>query len=79
MPRGAHARRHGIQVALVAEQGGNLRAGREWIAEARRRDPTDWRLWLTSARIETESGRIAEARRSLDRARTLNPRLPFSP
>jgi tetratricopeptide (TPR) repeat protein len=67
-----------LQVALVAEQGGNLSAARAWIREARRRDRSDWRLWLTSARIEAESGQVAAARRSLRLARTLNPRLPFA-
>ena len=67
------------QVALVAEQGGNYAAARAWIDEAIERDSSDWRLWVTAARIETESGRIEEARSSLARARVLNPRLPLVP
>ena len=37
----------------------------------------DWRLWLVQARIQTKRGEIAAARRSLDRARELNPRSPL--
>jgi Flp pilus assembly protein TadD len=68
-----------VQVALVAEQGGNYAAARAWIDEATRRDSSDWRLWVTAARIEAESGRVARARRSLARARVLNPRLSIVP
>lgn len=66
-----------VQVALVAEQGGNYAAARSWIREATKRDPSDWRLWVSAARIEAESGRVEEAGRSLARARLLNPRLPL--
>lgn len=68
-----------VQVALVAEQGANYAAARAWIDAAIRRDASDWRLWITAARIEAESGRVAQARRSLARARVLNPRLPLVP
>jgi tetratricopeptide (TPR) repeat protein len=68
-----------VQVALVAEQGENLAAARAWIYEATRRDSSDWRLWVTAARIEAESGRVEQARRNLARARVLNPRLPLAP
>jgi hypothetical protein len=68
-----------VQVALVAEQGANYTAARAWIRAATRRDPSDWRVWITAARIEAESGRVVQARRSLARARILNPRLPLVP
>jgi Flp pilus assembly protein TadD len=66
-----------LQLALVAEQTGNLRTAHRWIIEATDRDPMDWRVWLTRARIETKSGFVAAARRSLARARSLNPRSPL--
>jgi Flp pilus assembly protein TadD len=47
------------------------------IGEAIDRDRTDWRLWLVSARIETEAGNITEARSDLRRAKSLNPRSPL--
>lgn len=65
------------QLALVTERVGALGAARRWIAEAIQRDPTDWRLWLIAARIETKAGEIPAARRSLERARQLNPRSPL--
>jgi uncharacterized protein HemY len=68
-----------VQVALVAEQGQNYPAARAWMYEATRRDSSDWRLWVTAARIEAESGRVEQARRNLARARVLNPRLPLAP
>jgi O-Antigen ligase len=66
-----------LQLALVAEQAGDLNAARRWIVDAIDRDRTDWRLWLTRARIETKSGRVAPARASLNRAALLNPRSPL--
>jgi O-antigen ligase/polysaccharide polymerase Wzy-like membrane protein len=63
-----------LQLALVNEQRGDLASARSWIRHALARDSEDWRLWLVSARIETEAGRIPAARRSLQRARELNPR-----
>jgi len=66
-----------LQVALVAERAGELEVARVWIDAAVERDRSDWRLWLVKARLETLSGRIAEARRSLARAADLNPRSPL--
>jgi tetratricopeptide (TPR) repeat protein len=66
-----------LQLALVEEQSGDLSPARHWIAEAIKRDGSDWRLWLVSARLETETGRIPSARRSLERAAALNPRSPL--
>jgi tetratricopeptide (TPR) repeat protein len=62
-----------LQEALVEEQAGALIAAREAIGKAIDRDPEDWRLWLTRARIQTKLGNIDAAQRSLDRARELNP------
>ena len=65
-----------LQIALVEEQAGDYRAARRWIVRAISRDSTDWRLWFIKSRLETKLGAIRAARRSIDRARTLNPRSP---
>jgi Tfp pilus assembly protein PilF len=62
-----------LQLALVSEQFGDVRAARRWIEKATGHDDSDWSLWLVRARLETKDGAIAEARRSLARARALNP------
>ena len=66
-----------LQLALVREQMGDLNEARVSIADAIDNDPTDWRLWLVRARLETKAGDIGPARRSLRRARALNPRSPL--
>jgi tetratricopeptide (TPR) repeat protein len=66
-----------LQIALLEEAEGNLRAARSHIADAIDREPDNWRLWLVSARIEVKAGFIGEARKSLARARSLNPRSPL--
>ena len=66
-----------LQLALLEESSRDLPAARASIGEAIDRDRSDWRLWLVSARIETEAGNIADARRALLRAKTLNPRSPL--
>ncbi len=66
-----------LQLALVTEEAGALPIARRWIDEAIKRDRTDWRLWLVAARLETNSGNIRAARRSLAHARQLNPRSPL--
>jgi hypothetical protein len=66
-----------LQLALVEEQSGHFSRARHWVAEAIDRNDSDWRLWLVSARVETEAGRVRAARRSLARAVELNPRSPL--
>jgi Tfp pilus assembly protein PilF len=61
----------------VREQTGDLTAARREIAHAITGDRTDWRLWLVQARLDTKSGQIQHARRSLRRAEQLNPRSPL--
>jgi tetratricopeptide (TPR) repeat protein len=63
-----------LQLALVEEQFGDFPQARRWLRKAIQKNDRDWRLWLISARVETESGRIRAARRSLARAAELNPR-----
>ena len=66
-----------LQVALVQESRGRLRSAREEIRTAIERDRSDWRLWAVAARIQEESGSVAEARRSYEMAKALNPRSPL--
>jgi tetratricopeptide (TPR) repeat protein len=63
-----------VQLALVAEQGGDTAAATRAIEDALLRERRDWRLWLVAARLQTKEGDIPAARRSLLRARELNPR-----
>ncbi|MDP9223413.1 MAG: tetratricopeptide repeat protein, partial [Actinomycetota bacterium] len=63
--------------ALVQEQLGRLAAARGWIRKAIDKNPSDWRLWLVSARIDTKADDIPAARQSLRRAKALNPRSPL--
>jgi tetratricopeptide (TPR) repeat protein len=64
------------QLALVAEQGGDPAAARRELEEALAHERRDWRLWLVAARLQVKTGDVAAARRSLARARELNPRAP---
>src|SRR6266511_1932136 len=66
-----------LQLALVDEASGELSAARGWIEKAIDRDSENWRLWLVAARLETKSGDVATAERSLRRAASLNPRSPL--
>lgn len=66
-----------LQIALIEEQAGDYRAARRWIVRAISRNSTDWKLWYIRARVETEIGAIRAAKRSIDRARSLNPRSPI--
>ncbi len=65
------------QLALLAERGRDLPAAREWIDRALKANDSDWRIWVTAARIETEMGDARAAEQSLARARKLNPRSPL--
>jgi hypothetical protein len=65
-----------LQLALVSEEAGDLRAARARIDEAIDRDSRDWRLRVVAARLATKAGDIATARAALREARRLNPRSP---
>ncbi len=65
-----------LQLALVEEQGGDYSSARRWITRAISRDATDWRLWYIRARLESKVGAIRAARRSIEKAKSLNPRSP---
>jgi O-Antigen ligase len=66
-----------LQLALVDELAGSLRTARGWIDQATVRDTSNWRIWLVRARLETEAGAVEAARKSLARARELDPRSPL--
>jgi O-antigen ligase len=63
-----------LQLALLAEQEGNLPEANRQIGEALDRDPSDWATWLVAARVQTKAGFIARGRRSLREAERLNHR-----
>lgn len=62
-----------LQSALVLELAGDIDQAHASIRAATERDPTDWRLWLVRARLETKSGQPISAAESLAEARMLNP------
>ena len=66
-----------LQLALVEELAGDLRAANRDLAEAIERAPDNWQLWFVRARLEVKSGDVRDARHALERARRLNPRAPF--
>jgi hypothetical protein len=66
-----------IQEALVLEASRDLRAAVAAAGEATERESTNWRAWLTLARIEAELGRSDAALRHFRRARDLNPQSPI--
>ena len=63
-----------LQSALVAEARGDFPTALIAVRAATERGSSDWRNWLTAARIETRAGRFAEAAASLEMAHRLNPR-----
>jgi O-antigen ligase len=63
-----------VQLALLEEQDGNLRAANRYIAKALERDRSDWASWLVAARVQTKAGFIGRGRRSLREAERLNRR-----
>jgi hypothetical protein len=66
-----------LQLALIRELAGDIPSADAAIHSAIARAPQDWTLWLVAARIETKERKIVEARRSLARARHLNPLGPI--
>jgi O-antigen ligase len=66
-----------LQLALVAEERGDLSSARRWISRAVERDKDDWAVWFIASRIQRESGAPSLAARSYARAASLNPRSPL--
>ena len=65
-----------LQLALVHEAMDDLPAALVEIRKATDRDPLDWRLWLARARIETNSGEIADGPPQPRARRRAEPPLP---
>jgi O-antigen ligase len=63
-----------LQLALVEQERGDLRAASTAIGRAVSRDGDDWRPWLVASRIQTALGQTAASAASLARARSLDPR-----
>ncbi|HET8863309.1 MAG TPA: O-antigen ligase family protein [Solirubrobacterales bacterium] len=66
-----------LQQALVLEAQGEFSAASEAARAAAEREPTNWRIWLVSSRIEAEDGRPAAAVHAYGKARSLNPLSPI--
>ena len=66
-----------LQVALVEELAGHLKAANRDLDEAIDHARDDWQLWFVKARLEVKAGDVHAALRALHRARVLNPRAPF--
>jgi hypothetical protein len=62
-----------VQMALIEERAGNLRRANRHIRGALERDSREWSTWLVAARIQTKAGLVRQGRRSLRRAKALNP------
>jgi hypothetical protein len=62
-----------LQLALVQEVGGNLRAARTAAGETIDRASDDWRPWAVASRIDARAGHLATAFREIARARALSP------
>lgn len=66
-----------VQEALILERQGRLGRAAAAAREAAEKDSTDWRTWLTLARIEVERGRVPSALSAFRQARSLSPRSPL--
>ena len=62
-----------LQLGFISEAETHYADAARRLDEAISRSRDDWNLWLVAARIETERGKIALARRDLAEARRLNP------
>jgi hypothetical protein len=62
-----------LQLGFVSEGESRFNAASQWLDKAISRSRDDWTLWLIAARIQTERGDVAAARRDLAEARRLNP------
>ena len=68
-----------LQLGLVSEREGDYKTAAGYLDRAISRSRRDYSLWLTAARIETEAGEIADARRDLHEALRLNPHTSIFP
>jgi O-Antigen ligase len=63
-----------LQLALVEESRGDLKAASRAVLRSASRNADDWRPWLIAARIEDGQGETRLAAAHLARARALDPR-----
>jgi hypothetical protein len=63
-----------LQEALILEVEGEVGLAADAARVATEKEPTNWRTWLTLARLEAESGDADAALEAFRRARDLNPR-----
>ena len=66
-----------LQRALVLEQLDDIPGANAAILQAEAREATNWRIWLTASRIETEANHPAVALADYQRAKALNPHSPL--
>jgi hypothetical protein len=66
-----------LQLALVEELGGDVRAAIRDVDAAIDRAPDNWQPWFVKARLEVKAANGPAAHLALARARELNPRAPF--
>ena len=62
-----------LQLGLVEELGGDLKAARNAVGLAIDRAPGDWRPWAVAARIDARAGNLRAAGTELLRAEALSP------
>ncbi|MGC9974678.1 MAG: hypothetical protein ABSC36_04735, partial [Gaiellaceae bacterium] len=63
-----------LQLALLTRDEGLPKQAHTWIERAISRDPTNWQLWLEASGIDARLGNVRGAEKSLNRAKSLNPR-----
>jgi len=62
-----------FQLALICKMEGRIARANVWIKRAIAHDPTDWHLWYAASDLEVRLGQIQQAKKSRDRAFSLNP------
>jgi tetratricopeptide (TPR) repeat protein len=62
-----------FQLALICKMEGRIARAHVWIKRAIAHDPTDWHLWYAASDLEVRLGQIQQAKKSRDRAFSLNP------
>jgi Flp pilus assembly protein TadD len=65
-----------IGIAGVLARQGRMAEAVALLRRLAAREPENAFVWVSLARVQVTAGRLAEARRSYDRARALNSRIP---